>query len=183
MKGRRDRVEDAANADGSAAAVECGTYVRFEIVSTAEDGSVSDAVFQTNGCGFMVAAADVLAEAVRGKGMKQLHGLDLTELTASVEAKLDTFPPVRVHCLRTCIDALRAAFADLRRRRVDEFAGEIALICTCFSVTEETIEDLILNHGKSTVRAIGEACNAGTGCGSCQPVIQDMLDALYVDAV
>ena len=182
-KHRSDPINDIADATGSAAAVECGTHIRFEICHEAENGSISGAGFQTNGCGFMTATADVLAEVVRSRLVTELHGLGYSEVIDAVEEKLGRFPPDRRHCLTVAIDALRAVFVDLRRRRVEEFTGEKALICTCFSVTEDTIEELIVNHGQSTVQAIGEACNAGTGCGSCQPVIQDMLDALRPEAV
>ena len=169
---------DMAEAVGSAAAIECGTHIRFEVRLEPEVAKISDLAFTANGCGFMVAAADVLTEAVQGRRLAELHGLDAAELAAAVAAKLGAFPLDRNHCLATAIDALRAAFVDLRRRRIDEFTGEKGLVCTCFSVTEDTIEYLVLKEGKTSVAAIGEACNAGTGCGSCQPIIQDIVDAL-----
>ena len=167
-----------ADGMGSAAAVECGTHIRFEVRLDSEVARVSNLNFRTNGCGFMVAAGDVLADDVRGRRLAELHGLEVPELNAVVADKLGMFPRDREHCLEAVIDALRAAFVDLRRRRIEEFTGEKALVCTCFSVSEETIEDLVLNQRKTSVAAIGEVSNAGTGCGSCQPVIQDMLDAL-----
>jgi len=182
---RSSRPSDNSPADGngSAAAVECGTNLRFEVRLDSKVAMVSDLTFRTNGCGFMVAAADVLSDRVRERHLPELHGLDPSELIEAVTAKLGTFPPDREHCLMAAIDALRAAFADLRHRRIEEFSGEKALVCTCFSVTEETIEELVLTQGKTSVTAVGEASNAGTGCGSCQPVIQDILDALTSDPV
>ena len=169
---------EPADAAGSAAAVQCGTHIRFEVRLLERTGPLSYADFRTNGCGFMIAAADALTEIIRGQRVSELHALDPTKLRTAVEARLGIFPAGRAHCLRVSIEALRAAFADLRQRRIEEFTGEKALICTCFSVTEDVVEDLITGQGIGTVREVGDACNAGTGCGSCQPIIQDMIDVL-----
>jgi bacterioferritin-associated ferredoxin len=167
-----------ANGIGSSAAFECGTYVRFQIRTAQTDKRIERVSFRSNGCGFMIAAADVLAENLSGKLVTDLHGLDPAEFISIVESRLTEFPLERQHCLKSSIEALRTAFADLRRRQVEEYTGEKALICTCFHITEDTIEDLIVNRHVSTVEVIGDACNAGTGCGSCQPLIHDMIEAL-----
>jgi NifU-like protein len=118
----------------------------------------------------------VLAEVVRGKKLADLHGLDETELSIEVLSPLAAFPENRRKCLETCIQALRAAFADLRAKQVEEYRGEKALICTCFGVSEETIETLIRQDHLETVDQVTLSCRAGSGCGSCTLLIQEMLD-------
>ncbi|HMS42937.1 MAG TPA: iron-sulfur cluster assembly scaffold protein [Pyrinomonadaceae bacterium] len=159
------------NAVGTGASFVCGSFVRFylEIV----DKEIKDAKFKSNGCGFTIAAADVLAEKIIGKNLTKLHGLN----DLDIEAELEKFPAHRKHCLKICIDALAQAFADFRALQIEEFAGEKTLICTCFGVSEERIEKVIIENEVKTVEEIGEICNAGTGCGSCQVLIQEMLDA------
>ena len=49
-------------------------------------------------------------------------------------------------------------------------------VCTCMQVTEEQIKEAIAN-GAKTLDDIAEANGAGTGCGSCQSVIEEMLNA------
>ena len=73
------------------------------------------------------------------------------------------------------IDAIRNALAAFRAEKISEFHGESPLICTCFGVTEEIIEA----HAATavSVEEIGDATNAGTGCGSCRMLIQEILDA------
>jgi NifU-like protein len=74
---------------------------------------------------------------------------------------------------------LQDAFADFRAFQIEEFAGEKALICTCFGVSEERIEKAITENNLQTVEEVGEFCRAGTGCGSCQPLIQEIIDSLF----
>lgn len=50
------------------------------------------------------------------------------------------------------------------------------IICNCFEVTRGTIEDAIREKGLKTVEEVGEATQAGTGCGGCQDLIQEILD-------
>jgi NifU-like protein len=71
---------------------------------------------------------------------------------------------------------LHAALAGYRARRVEEFSGEKALVCTCFGVSEETIERVVAEYEIETVEQVTDFCKAGGGCGTCQPLIQEILD-------
>ena len=42
------------------------------------------------------------------------------------------------------------------------------IICHCFEVSREEIENAIREKGLKTVEEVGEATNAGTGCGGCR---------------
>lgn len=126
----------------------------------------------------MTAAADVLAETVKNKHLSELHGLKPADLNAAVEASLGVFDKGRRQCADCCISALRSAFADYRKRQIEEFHGEKALICTCFGVSEETIDHHIETGSLRTVDDVAQVCRAGGGCGSCRMLIQEMLDRL-----
>lgn len=52
------------------------------------------------------------------------------------------------------------------------------IICYCFEVSREEIENAIREKGLKTVEEVGEATNAGTGCGGCQEQIQEILDEI-----
>ena len=52
------------------------------------------------------------------------------------------------------------------------------IICHCFEVSREEIENAIREQGLKTVEEVGEATNAGTGCGGCQEQIQEILDEI-----
>lgn len=161
---------------GVSASFTCGAFVRFELSIDADAKSVNAAAFRSNGCGFMIAAADVLAELISGRKLDDLHGLDPGRVLSEIQSALCEFPPERRHCALVSIEAMQAAFADHRESRLDEFRGEQAVICTCFGVSEDTIEKCIASAGLRSVEAVGESCKAGTGCGACRMLIREMLD-------
>jgi NifU-like protein len=167
----------AHNAAGAGAAFQCGTVVRFSLRIDSGTKKLEEVRFRTNGCGYMTAAADVLCDLLAGRSLQELSGADPAALTAEISSELGAFPENRSECVLACIDTLRAAFADFRSRQIAEFASEEALICTCFGVSERTIEAKIGELGLATVDAVGAACNAGNGCGSCRMLIQAMLDS------
>jgi len=68
-----------------------------------------------------------------------------------------------------------AAIRDYSNAARDDWAGDEALICTCFFVSEQTIEREIKQHGLSSVKEVTRATNAGGGCGSCHQLIQEIL--------
>lgn len=53
---------------------------------------------------------------------------------------------------------------------------DTAKICNCHSVTKGTIVAAI-RSGSHTVGAVGTSTRAGTGCGSCQPTLQMLIDS------
>ena len=166
-----------ANAAGTDASFVCGCFVRFSLDIDPETKLVNGAAAFTNGCGFMIAAADVFAEYFEGKHLTDLHGSDDGELAAVAEAELGPFPFNRAQCLVTPIAALHAAFADFRSYLIEEFQGETALICTCFGVSEATVAQCIADIEAETVEQVTEACRAGAGCGSCRMLIAEMIDS------
>lgn len=164
---------DAANGSGTNAAFLCGSAVRFSL--RIEGKRVSKAGFQSNGCGYMIAAADALAESIEGKLLEELQGLEEKSLEMKIAAALGEFPESRRHCLSACLLSIRDAFRDFRAASLEEFSGEKALICTCFGVSEEAIESLVRKEGVASVEGIRQSCNAGNGCGSCIPLIRGLI--------
>lgn len=164
------------NAKGTSATLACGAVLRFTLQIEIETKEIRQAKFQANGCGFLIAAADVLASEITSKNLREFHGADKSVLETKIERKLDEFPAERKHCLELCLEALNNAFTDFRRFQIEEFAGEKALVCTCFGVSEETIENLIEKKSLRTIEEVTDACSAGGGCGSCQFLIQEILD-------
>ena len=124
----------------------------------------------------MLAAADILAAYVTGRQLKELHGLTIENLTEQVASQIGAVPSGRGECVDTCIGALRGAFAYFRSSQIEEFRGEKALLCTCFGVTEETVEIVLQDITVDTVDDVTRHCRAGGGCGSCTMMIQEMLD-------
>ena len=60
-------VSEDANANGTGANFDCGSFVKISLRIDSESGVIKDARFRTNGCGFMVAAGDSICERLGGK--------------------------------------------------------------------------------------------------------------------
>lgn len=165
-----------AAASGTSASFECGTFVRVFLSIELIDRTITDAGFSSNGCGFAVAAADVIAGMLRGRSLTELGSLRAETLAAAAIAELGAFPPDRKKCLDLGIDAVREALADHRAKFLQEFRGERPLVCTCFGVEEETIQELIAEKHPASVDEITRLCNAGGGCGSCIMLLEEMLE-------
>lgn len=170
-----------ANTVGMSATFTCGAVLRFTLQIEKETKEIKDAKFQTNGCGYLIAAADILAEKITGKNLTRLHGLEHQILQTEIEAEIGEFPAHRKHCLELNLDALQAAFANFRAAQIEEFVGEKALICSCFGVSEETIESVVEKKSLRMVEEVSNVCNAGDGCGSCRPLIQEIIDIYWLE--
>jgi len=51
-------------------------------------------------------------------------------------------------------------------------------ICHCMGVSRGEIMDAIKEQGLKTVEEVGDATGAGTGCGGCQPDIEEILSEI-----
>jgi NifU-like protein len=132
--------------------------------------TVSQARFRAVGCDVLVASASLLTDLVTG---------NTTAEAAALAQESETLFGVvsnHEHCPGLACDALLAAIREYSNATRDDWAGDEALICTCFFVSEHTIEREIKAHGLTTVREVTKACNAGGGCGSCHQLIQEILD-------
>lgn len=166
-----------ANAIGANATFVCGAVLRFSLRINRKSKKIEQAKFKTSGCGYLIAAAETLAEKINGKRLNESHNFGKQLLQTEIESELGAFPERRKHCLNLATETLQAALADFRALLIQEFTGEKALICTCFGVSEETIENLVFEKSLVTVEEVTAACNAGGGCGSCQPLIQEIIDS------
>jgi NifU-like protein len=168
-------LDDAVN--GASASLVCGAYATLSVRVEPKSGSIDTASFRTNGCGFMIAAADVLCDWLANKSLAELHGLNDHELLGVVSGELGEFSSHRSHCATTVFEALRAAMSAYRAKRIEEFQGEKALICTCFGVSEETVVSAIDESDLTEVDEVSDLCRAGSGCGSCRFLIQALIDS------
>ena len=171
---------ESANARSKSVSFACGSAIEFSLQIDELEGVIREARFRTNGCGHMVAGADVAADWIIGKKITDLHGLPDAELRQVIETELGPIPPERLQCDRIVFEALRGAMADYRRHRIEEFQGEKALICTCFGISEDTIVEVIAGNDVTDVDAVSELCRAGSGCGSCRMMIEELIDSTHL---
>jgi NifU-like protein len=167
--------EGVGSADsGRAVNFDCGGFVEIFIDVAEGSGTVDSARFRSNGCGFMVAAADSVCGKLTAASLSELHGLERFE--SELIERLGRASDSRSNCFGSVIDAAKAAFQNHRRRMVEEFAGEKALVCPCFGISEDTILKFINTTHPTSVQDVSDACRAGSGCGSCRMVIQELID-------
>ena len=150
---------------GRSASLTCGAHVRFSI-QVNEAHAISQARFRAAGCSDLIAAASMLSE--------QVERLTTAE-AAAVGQENARLEGVDQRCAALACEALLDAIRDFSNAARDDWAGDDALICTCFFVSESTIEREIQARGLTTVAEVTKACNAGAGCGSCHQLIQEIL--------
>lgn len=168
-----------AEAVGDTGSLDCGAIVRLTFRVDAREQKITEAKFKAVGCGYLVAAASVVTEVVKGLQVGEAARLPADEIAAH----LDEVPPHKRHCIALCQDALHDAALHYRQTTLEEWTGEEALICTCFCVSEKTVEREIQTRSLRTITEVTKACNAGGGCRSCHPLIEDILEDYWRTAV
>ena len=53
------------------------------------------------------------------------------------------------------------------------------IVCVCFQRTKSEIEKVIRRKNLVRVLQVGEAIQAGTNCGRCKPLLQQIIDDIY----
>jgi NifU-like protein len=170
------QVADTA-AVGDAGSLRCGAVLRLTLEMDAEARIITDARFKAAGCGYLIAAASVLTETIKGQTINEAAAhVESLSLEQSIAERLAPVPPEKRQCLALCHEALIAALSNYHDATLEEWTGEEALICTCFGVSEKSIEQAIHTRSLRTINEVTKACNAGGGCHSCHPLIEDILE-------
>ncbi|HEX8492315.1 MAG TPA: iron-sulfur cluster assembly scaffold protein [Pyrinomonadaceae bacterium] len=166
-----------AAAVGDTGSLRCGAALRLSLQIDACSREISDAKFKAAGCGYLIAAASILTDAIKGMSLSEASALiENSDLEDTIDECLADIPTERAHCLALCTEALTAALDNYHRTAREEWTGEEALICTCFGVSEKSIERAIRTRSLRTIKEVTRACNAGGGCHSCHPLIEDILE-------
>jgi NifU-like protein len=163
------------DARGDTGSIVCGAALRLTLKIDAASHRIVEAKFRAAGCGYLTAAAAVVTELISEITVEEAATLTpvLDELFVEM---LEEFPLEKRHCAELCRDALGSALTGYRTSAQTEWIGDEALICTCFGVAERVIEATIESGALQSVNEVTRACNAGAGCGSCHPLIADILD-------
>ena len=171
-------VGDVENADGSgtAGSVCCGAVLRVSL-KVDDTQRISAAKFRVAGCSFLVATCSILSAAVAGETTG-----DAAALCQTPEALITKFdcewPADKADCVALACRGFVSAIRNYSDRARDQWSGAEALICTCFGVSEQTIERAIHEGGLRTITEVTRVSNAGAGCRSCYPLIEDILDQI-----
>ena len=150
---------------GRAASFDCGAALRISI-QVDDSQRITDARFKAAGCSTLIAAASLITERVKGMTTGEAACGELPEAIAHFAQR-----ECAVLAFEALVNAVQG-YSDLIR---DHWEGDEALICTCFGVSESTIEKEIASKRLNTITEVTRACNAGAGCRSCWPLIEELL--------
>ena len=158
---------------GRSASFQCGAVLRISL-HLDESQRIAQAKFKAAGCSVLVAAASLLIDQVIGKTSGEAAAV--AQHLESLEEQLGDLPAGRNECALLACEALISAIRNYSDAARDEWEGDEALICTCFCVSERTIEREIQEKRLRTIAEVTAACSAGGGCRSCYPLIEDILE-------
>lgn len=171
---------DNADAIGEAGSLACGDSLKIYL--KIENGIVTDAKFQTFGCGSAVASSSILTEMIIGKPLSEVKKIT----NKDIADELGGLPPEKMHCSVMGYEALEDALKNYKEEGyvdLDEIFGEEKkpekIVCQCFGITENLIWDAIKQNGLKTVEEITNYTKAGGACGKCRGLIQDIIDTYY----
>lgn len=171
------KIEDA-DAVGTAGSLTCGDQLKIYL--KIKNGVVTDAKFQTFGCGSAVASSSILTEMIIGKTIAEVRKIT----NKDIADQLGGLPPEKMHCSVMGYEALEDAlkgyedYRDLDEIRAEEEKKE-KIVCTCFGITENIIWDAIKQNSLKTVEEVTNYTKAGGACGKCKNLIKDIIDTYY----
>lgn len=168
-----------ADAVGEAGSLACGDSLKIYL--KIDNGIVTDAKFQTFGCGSAVASSSILTEMIIGRPVEEVKKIT----NKDIADELGGLPQEKMHCSVMGYEALEDAlknyenYTDLDDLRNDKIKSGEQVVCTCFNVTENQIWEAIKMNGLKTLEEVTNYTKAGGACGKCKNTIQDMINTYY----
>lgn len=161
---------ESPDAVGEVGSIACGDALKL-FLKVNELGIITDAKFQTFGCGSAVASASALTEMIIGKHIDEAAKLTNQEIADF----LGGLPDQKMHCSVMGREALEAAIENFHGQPFGK--KELSkVVCQCFGVTEEKIRQVVKENNLTEVCGVTNYCKAGGGCGKCKDDIQKILD-------
>lgn len=153
---------------GEVGSLACGDALKLYL-EVDDNGIITDAKFQTFGCGSAIASASALTEMVKGKSVEQageITNQDIADFLGGI-------PEEKMHCSVMGREALEAAIADCAGEAPP--AADSGIVCKCFGVTEEEILQAVRENDLHTVQQVTNYTKAGGGCGKCHDAITALI--------
>jgi NifU-like protein len=171
-------VGEIENPDGTGevGSLACGDALKLTF-RLDKDGRIQDAKFKTFGCASAIATSSVLTELIKGMTIDEAAKVT----NKDIADYLGGLPEQKMHCSVMGREALEAAIENYRTGGKSKHELEGKVVCTCFGVTENEIERVILENDLTTVDQVTNYCKAGGGCGGCKGEIEKIIQRLQGD--
>jgi len=163
---------------GEVGSLACGDALKLTF-KLGRDGRIADAKFKTFGCASAIATSSVLTEIIKGMTIDEAAKVT----NKDIADYLGGLPEQKMHCSVMGREALEAAIENYQSGGTKKHQLEGKVICTCFGVTENEIERVILENNLTTVEGVTNYCKAGGGCGGCKGEIEKIIQRLQGDII
>jgi NifU-like protein len=159
------------DAVGEVGSLSCGDALKL-FLKINESGIITDAKFQTFGCGSAVASAGALTEMIIGKSVEDAEKLTNQDIANF----LGGLPDQKMHCSVLGKEALEAALGNYRGSSSEKKEVGSKIVCKCFGTTEDKMREIINENELANIEGITNYCKAGGGCGKCHDDVEKVLN-------
>ncbi len=150
------------DAVGEAGSLVCGDMLKI-FLQIDKNGIITDAKFQTFGCGSAIASSSALTEMIIGKTIEEAEKITNQDIVDY----LGGLPNEKIHCSVMGKEALEDAIANYKgvEKKVDE---ENHVICQCFNVKEKDLRNLVREKGVTDIYEAAQYSKVASACGKCR---------------